>query len=68
MKPARMAYLYRGHHWCHFEFSRRENFSSVDRFCTFQSDLLARVQVFDANNRLLLDRIFHPLLDEVTHG
>jgi hypothetical protein len=66
MLAARMAYLFRGQQWVHMKAADFNTHMSIDFFCSHFSDQLERVQVFDADNKLLLDRTIHPILDEVT--
>ena len=65
MKTYRMAYRHIDREWVHYRFEPENRpcpRKYTDAFCSHY-DTLAHVQLFE-NEKLILDRKFHPLLEE----
>lgn len=61
--PHRYAALYRDNRdWIFRQCDGWTRLEDIDKWCRIQAGQLKRVQVFDSNDRLLLDRTFHDIL------
>lgn len=66
-KPTRYAILYNdSRDWHHIRCTEWIRLKDIDNWCSIQGHTIRKLQVFNAGNQLLMNRTFHPLLDEVT--
>ena len=67
--PTRYAILYSdSRDWLHMKCNEWIRLKDIDAWCSIQGHTIRKLQVFNARNQLLMNRTFHPLLDEVTNG